>query len=111
MGEKHFVFYNPPVVNKQLGIRKGALNETRALAQTLLHNDIPTIVFAKSRIQVEVLTRALKTSGKNGDARYAATGAVICPASGSASSGSFARGRSSWWSPPTRWSWVWTSAR
>ncbi|MBE0600813.1 MAG: ATP-dependent helicase, partial [Firmicutes bacterium] len=57
-----------PVVNKQLGIRKGALNETRALAQTLLHNDIPTIVFAKSRIQVEVLTRALKTSGKNGDA-------------------------------------------
>ncbi len=68
VGEKHFVFYNPPVVNKQLGIRKGALNETRALAQKLLHNDIPTIVFAKSRIQVEVLTRALKTSGKNGDA-------------------------------------------
>ncbi len=67
VGEKHFVFYNPPVVNKQLGIRKGALNETRALAQTLLHNDIPTIVFAKSRVQVEVLTRALKTSGKNGD--------------------------------------------
>ncbi len=68
VGEKHFVFYNPPVVNKQLGIRKGALNETRTLAQTLLHNDIPTIVFAKSRVQVEVLTRALKTSGKNGDA-------------------------------------------
>ena len=68
VGEKHFVFYNPPVVNKQLGIRKGALGETRALAQTLLHNDIPTIVFAKSRVQVEVLTRALKTSGKNGDA-------------------------------------------
>ncbi|MBN1777684.1 MAG: DEAD/DEAH box helicase [Clostridiales bacterium] len=68
MGKKHFVFYNPPVVNKQLGIRKGALNETRALAQKLLHNDIPTIVFAKSRIQVEVLTQSLKQSGKNSDA-------------------------------------------
>jgi DEAD/DEAH box helicase domain-containing protein len=59
-GEKHIVFYNPPVVNKQLGIRKSALGETRELASQLLKNKVPTIVFAKSRIQVEVLTKALK---------------------------------------------------
>ncbi|HSR08125.1 MAG TPA: DEAD/DEAH box helicase, partial [Bryobacteraceae bacterium] len=28
-GEKYVVFYNPPVVNKALGIRRGYLNETR----------------------------------------------------------------------------------
>lgn len=60
MGEKHIVFYNPPVVNQQLGIRKSALGQTRMLAQMLLRNRIATIVFAKSRVQVEVLTKALK---------------------------------------------------
>ena len=68
MGKKHFVFYNPPVVNRQLGIRRGAVNETRAIAETLLKNDISTIVFAKSRVQVEVLTRTLKDMGKDRNA-------------------------------------------
>lgn len=60
MGERHFVFYNPPVVNRQLGIRRGVVNEVRRIAEGLLRNDIPTIVFCKSRIQVEVITRHLK---------------------------------------------------
>lgn len=60
MGERHFVFYNPPVVNRQLGIRRGVVNEVRLIAEGLLRNDIPTIVFCKSRIQVEVITRHLK---------------------------------------------------
>ena len=60
MGERHFVFYNPPVVNRQLGIRLGVVNEVRRIAEGLLRNDIPTIVFCKSRIQVEVITRHLK---------------------------------------------------
>ena len=59
-GERHFVFYNPPVVNRQLSIRKSALAETRKLATMLVRNNIKTIVFAKSRVQVEVLTRQLK---------------------------------------------------
>ncbi len=60
MGEKHIVFYNPPVVNRQLGIRKSALHQTRMLASMLLNNKIQSIVFARSRVQVEVLTKALK---------------------------------------------------
>ena len=60
MGERHVVFYNPPVVNEQLGIRKSVLNETMQIAQMLLMNNISSIVFAKSRVQVEVLTKRLK---------------------------------------------------
>ena len=59
-GEKHYIFYNPPVVNRQLGIRKGVLPETRAIASMLVKNGVQSIVFAKSRLQVEVLTRQLK---------------------------------------------------
>ncbi len=59
-GERHFIFYNPPVVNRQLGIRKGSVQETKAIASTLLNNGVQTIVFAKSRLIVEVLTRHLK---------------------------------------------------
>lgn len=60
LGEKHIIFYNPPVINKQLGIRKSALQQTRKLASMLLSHKIQSIVFAKSRVQVEVLTKALK---------------------------------------------------
>src|SRR5438876_766528 len=35
-GEKYVVFYNPPVVNRALGIRRGYLNETRRIARELL---------------------------------------------------------------------------
>lgn len=59
-GERHIVLYNPPVVNKQLGIRKSSLLETRRWASLLVKNDIQTIVFARSRLQVEVLTKYLK---------------------------------------------------
>lgn len=59
-GEKHTVFYNPPVVNQQLGIRKSALNEVKGIASLLLKNRIQTIVFGRSRLQIEVLTRQLK---------------------------------------------------
>ena len=59
-GEKHYIFYNPPVVNQQLGIRKSVLGETRKIASLLVKNGVQSIVFAKSRLQVEVLTRQLK---------------------------------------------------
>ncbi len=59
-GEKHILFYNPPIVNRQLGIRKSALQESLKIASMLVDNDIPTIVFGKSRLTVEVMTRHLK---------------------------------------------------
>ncbi|MFC0214697.1 DEAD/DEAH box helicase [Paenibacillus chartarius] len=59
-GEKHFVFYNPPVVNQQLGIRKSSVLETRKLAGLLLKQGIQTIVFARSRVRVEILLTYLQ---------------------------------------------------
>jgi len=59
-GKKHIIFYNPPVVNKQLGIRKSSILETKTLAETLIKNDIQTIVFTRSRLNVEVLVSYLK---------------------------------------------------
>ena len=60
MGEKHFVFYNPPVVNQQLGIRRSSVLETRKLAGLLLKQGIQTIVFARSRVRVEILLTYLQ---------------------------------------------------
>ena len=60
MGKRHFVFYNPPVINQQLGIRKGVIPETRAIAEMLLKCGIQTITFARSRLNVKVLTKYLK---------------------------------------------------
>jgi len=54
-GEKHFILYNPPVINKELGIRRSYINEAQRLASRFLENDIQTIVFARSRLKVEVL--------------------------------------------------------
>ena len=60
MGERHFVFYNPPVINRQLGIRQGVIPVTRSISGMLLKNGIQAITFARSRLTVEVLTRYLK---------------------------------------------------
>ncbi len=59
-GKRHIVFYNPPIVNAQLGIRESALSCTQDITANLLKCDIPTIVFARARLQVEVLTNRLK---------------------------------------------------
>jgi len=59
-GERHVLFYNPPVVNAQLGIRAGSIPETRSIAASMLKCGIQNIVFARSRLTVEVLVRYLK---------------------------------------------------
>jgi len=57
---KTFILYNPPIVNRELGIRQSALTPTRKLAGELIDNDIQTIIFTTSRLNVEVLTKYLK---------------------------------------------------
>ncbi len=59
-GEKYFVFYNPPVVNPELGIRRSYINETRRIASSFLKRGLSTIVFATSRLNTEVLVTYLK---------------------------------------------------
>ena len=57
---KTFILYNPPLANRELGIRQSAMTPARKIATDLIKNDIQTIVFATSRLNVEVLTKYLK---------------------------------------------------
>ncbi|MBM7647052.1 DEAD/DEAH box helicase domain-containing protein [Scopulibacillus daqui] len=58
---KHFAFYNPPIVNKPLNVRRSATLEVKELAKDFLKNDIQTIVFARSRVRVELLLSYLQS--------------------------------------------------
>jgi DEAD/DEAH box helicase domain-containing protein len=59
-GEKFFLFVNPPVVNAQLGIRRSYLAEARRVALEFLRHNLQIILFAQSRLAVEILTTYLK---------------------------------------------------
>jgi len=58
--EKTFVFYNPPVVNRALGIRRSYINESSRVAQEFLKHDLQTMVFANSRLHTELLLKYLQ---------------------------------------------------
>ncbi|WP_413380708.1 DEAD/DEAH box helicase [Alkalihalobacillus sp. 1P02AB] len=59
-GKKHFLFYNPPIVNQALNIRKSSTFEVNSLAKHFLENKIQTIIFAKSRVRVELILSHLQ---------------------------------------------------
>jgi len=59
-GEKTFVFYNPPVINRALGIRRSYINESSRVAQEFLKHDLQTMVFANSRLHTEILLTYLQ---------------------------------------------------
>ena len=65
-GEKYFVFYNPPVVNRQLGIRRGYLQETRRIAVEFIERHQQTLVFANSRLATEILVKYLRDAIERG---------------------------------------------
>ncbi|HEX7139209.1 MAG TPA: DEAD/DEAH box helicase [Vicinamibacterales bacterium] len=64
-GEKFFVFVNPPVVNRQLGIRRSYLGEARRVAGEFLKRNLQVILFAQSRLATEILTTYLKDDFEN----------------------------------------------
>lgn len=64
-GKKHFVLYNPPVVNKQLNIRRSSMKVVNELATMFLREKIQTIVFSRSRVSVEVILSYLQELVKN----------------------------------------------
>ncbi|MBI4277566.1 MAG: DUF1998 domain-containing protein, partial [Armatimonadetes bacterium] len=64
-GEKIFVLYNPPVIARELGIRRDAIAEARDLAAEFIRRDVPLIVFARSRTTAELLTTYLREAASN----------------------------------------------
>jgi DEAD/DEAH box helicase domain-containing protein len=59
-GEKYLVFFNPPIVNKELGIRRSYVAVARQISGILLRNGLQLITFANTRLITEVLVKYLK---------------------------------------------------
>ena len=59
-GPKTLLLWNPPVVNPELGIRASARSQSAELARRAVKAGLKSIVFAQTRIMVEVLTKYLK---------------------------------------------------
>ena len=59
-GEKTVLLWNPPLVNRELGIRKAARSQSILIARMAIERGLKSIVFARTRTMVEVLTRYLK---------------------------------------------------
>ncbi len=61
-GEHHLVAYNPPVINRQLQIRQGVVQGAVSAAKALLVAGVSTIVFAGSRLHVELILKYLRAA-------------------------------------------------
>ena len=61
-GIKHFILFNPPLVDAQLGIRRSATLAAKDIAARFLQADVQTIVFARARLTTEVLLGYLRDS-------------------------------------------------
>ena len=59
-GEKHVLLWNPPVVNADLGLRASARSQVTRIARAAIRAKLKALVFAPSRLMVEVLTKYLK---------------------------------------------------
>ena len=62
--ERHLLLFNPPVVDVATGARASAVEEARRLAVEALRAGLQTIVFARSRNTVEVLTKYLRDAAE-----------------------------------------------
>jgi DEAD/DEAH box helicase domain-containing protein len=59
-GERRLVFYNPPLLDRALGVRRSSLLEARRIAAPWIRRGVQTIVFCRSRLQVEVMLSYLR---------------------------------------------------
>jgi DEAD/DEAH box helicase domain-containing protein len=59
-GERHFLIYNPPIVDEALGLRASALLESVRLTQDALGAGMQNVVFARSRRSVEIILTYLQ---------------------------------------------------
>lgn len=64
-GERHVILYNPPIVDRVQGIRRGTVNEASGLALRFLKAGVKTIVFARSRVRVELIADYIRRALRN----------------------------------------------
>ncbi|MFV8833698.1 DEAD/DEAH box helicase [Aquisalimonas sp.] len=59
-GEKQLLLWNPPVINHDLGIRASSRSQSTRITRMAVRAGLKSIVFARSRLMVEVITKYLK---------------------------------------------------
>nr|WP_242477253.1 DEAD/DEAH box helicase [Halochromatium glycolicum] len=59
-GSRHLLLWNPPVINPDLGIRASARSQSTRIARMATKAGLKNIVFARTRLMVEVITKYLK---------------------------------------------------
>ena len=105
-GERYFAIYNPPVVNRQLGIRKSALNSARDVSLSFLAqgpaDDRLRALAPRDRGAGHVPEGGARDEAGLGGRSSAATAAATCRSSGARSSAGCARARCSASSRRTR---------
>ena len=62
--EKHVLFYNPPLIDPDLGLRRSSSLEASDLAAQFLAHDVQTIVFARARLTMELILTYLRETGQ-----------------------------------------------
>ncbi len=63
-GEKHFVLYNPPLVDVAHGVRRSLILEAATVADLFLSRDLTTIAFSRGRLTTELLLTYLRRAAK-----------------------------------------------
>ncbi|HNX01204.1 MAG TPA: DEAD/DEAH box helicase [Candidatus Cloacimonadota bacterium] len=61
-GARHFLLYNPPFVNKDLGIRRSVIMETVRVTETIFPYGFQTLVFAQARKAIELILTYLQNA-------------------------------------------------
>jgi len=59
-GERTVLLYNPPLVNRELGLRRSRARDAEHIAGLLAKHNVQSILFAGSRQQVELSTQRLR---------------------------------------------------
>src|ERR1700694_152048 len=59
-GERRLIFYNPPLLNREMGVRRSSMLEARRMPAPWIRAGVQTIVFCRSRLQVEVMLSYLR---------------------------------------------------
>lgn len=66
-GERNFLIYNPPFVDKKMGIRRSSLLEGSVLAGELINKGIQTIIFGRTRRVIELMLTYLRQDNQSGN--------------------------------------------
>jgi DEAD/DEAH box helicase domain-containing protein len=59
-GSRNFLLYNPPILDKDLGIRRSALLEVIQIVEDLLLYNVQTIIFGRARRTIELILTYLR---------------------------------------------------